>query len=577
MSEYYISQSVTDSDYIYIDYGADNTGTFNVRVSIANESTGATILGSTIIAANGGYAYGTVLSSGLSPSTTYTFVMTIRKASDYSFLGTRTISATTDAAPLPTPPSWSANFPSGTVGADYSGSATATIPGGGSWGFLSAPSIPGLSLSYNGTTGFTLSGTPTSAGTYSFSARATDDFGQTADESWSISIAAPPQPSWNSTSFGSGKVNTFFSGSISASNATSVSASPTSIAGMNITSSGSSLTLQGTPNAPGTFTTTVTAVGVTGSTPAVATASVVISPLAPPVWSDQTLSSNFIVGTPYSDGVSATNSPTYSISAGSLLSGISLNTSTGAVTGTPTTSQAYSFTIRAANSDGAITASFSGSTSAVPVWVDQTLAAFSKQRAYSDGVAATNSPTYSVTTGSLPVGISLNASTGAVTGTPTGTGSYSFTITASNSFSSINASFSGTIKTPPNWLDNTLGSFINGIEFSDSVSADNSPTYSVTSGSLPAGISLNSSTGVVSGTPSGSVGTSYSFTITASNSDGSISQAFSGSIQPDLGGNLKLYIDGAWSDKEVYTYSGSAWVRGTVYVYNGTAWSKSVF
>lgn len=568
--------SLTTTNQIgYSWFAANDNYSFNIRVSVANETTGTTLVGSTVVAPNIGIG-GTDVHSGLSPGTTYTLVLTIRRASNFELLGTRTTFVTTNVQ-TPSPPSWSANFPSGTVGVGYSGSATATFPGGGSWGFLTAPSIPGLSLSYNGSTGFTLSGTPTSAGTYTFSARATDDFGQVTDASWSITISAPVQPSWDSTSFGSGKIGNFFSGTISASNASSVSASPTSIAGMNITASGSSLTLQGTPSATGTFSTTVTANGGAGTTPAVATASVSISPLTPPSWTDQTLAQTFTVGAFYSDGVSATNSPTYSISAGSLPSGISLNPSTGAVTGTPTTSQSYSFTIRAANSDGAVTASFSGSTSAVPVWTDQTLAAFSQNRTYSDAVSATNSPTYSITAGSLPVGISLNTNTGAVTGVPTGTGSYSFTITATNSFSSIAANFSGTILLPPNWIDNQLGSFINGVAFSDSVSANNTPTYAVTSGALPAGISLNSSTGVVSGTPTGSVGTSFSFTITASNSDGSISQAFSGTIQPDLGGNLKLFIDGAWSDKEVYTYSGTDWVRGTVYVYNGTSWSKSVF
>jgi hypothetical protein len=182
-----------------------------------------------------------------------------------------------------------------------------------------------------------------------------------------------------------------------------------------------------------------------------------------------------------------------------------------------------------------------------------------------------------VSAGTLPVGISLNSTTGAVTGTPTGTGAYNFTIRAANSFGAITANFTGNIKLPPNWIDNQLGSFINGVAYSDSVAASNSPTYSVSAGTLPAGISLASSTGVVSGTPTGSVGTNVSFTITATNTDGSISQAFTGTIQPDLGGNLKLFANGAWSDKEVYAYDGTTWVRGTVHIFNGTSWSKSVF
>jgi predicted hotdog family 3-hydroxylacyl-ACP dehydratase len=297
----------------------------------------------------------------------------------------------------------------------------------------------------------------------------------------------------------------------------------------------------------------------------------------PPLWVDNVLADTFAVGTPYSDSVSATNSPSYTITAGALPAGISLNSVTGAVTGTPTTAGVYSFTIRAANADGAVTATYSGTVTAVPAWTDQTLGNFLQGRAYSDGVVATNSPSYSVTAGTLPAGTSLNSATGLITGTPTGTGAYSFTITATNTYGSITANFSGTIKLPPNWIDNQLGSFITGVEYSDSVTASNSPTYSVTTGSLPAGISLASSTGVVSGTPTGAVGTSYSFTITATNADGSIAQDYSGTIQPDLGGNLKLFADGQWSDKEVYVYDGTTWVRGTVYLYSGTAWSKSVF
>lgn len=47
-----------------------------------------------------------------------------------------------------------------------------------------------------------------------------------------------------------------------------------------------------------------------------------------------------------------------------------------------------------------------------------------------------------------------------------------------------------------------------------SATSDSTITYSVTSGSLPTGLSLNSSTGVISGVPTGSA-TTYNFTITA--------------------------------------------------------------
>ncbi|PWA05160.1 hypothetical protein DB895_07575 [Flavobacterium psychrotolerans] len=53
--------------------------------------------------------------------------------------------------------------------------------------------------------------------------------------------------------------------------------------------------------------------------------------------------------------------------------------------------------------------------------------------AFSYSIVATNTPTsYAVASGTLPTGLSLNTSTGAITGTPTASGSSSITVTATN-------------------------------------------------------------------------------------------------------------------------------------------------
>ena len=56
------------------------------------------------------------------------------------------------------------------------------------------------------------------------------------------------------------------------------------------------------------------------------------------------------------------------------------------------------------------------------------------------------------------------------------------------------------------------------------------PTYAVTAGTLPAGLTLNTTTGVISGTPT--TAGAYSFTVTATNSAGSFSRIFSGTVNP---------------------------------------------
>lgn len=221
-----------------------------------------------------------------------------------------------------------------------------------------------------------------------------------------------------------------------------------------------------------------------------------------------------------------------------------------------------------------------GSTPACPTyppsWSDNTLGGFQVGTAYSDAVAATNmsySGTYSVSSGSLPGGISLNSSTGAVTGTPTVAGAYSFTITASNSYGSINSSFSGTVAAapayPPTWTDNSLAAFVVGQTYSDSVAATDmsySGVFSVSSGSLPAGISLNTGTGAVTGTPTSNV--NYAFTLTATNTYGSVNQAFSGTV----GGGLSVYDGTSWYKGPVKVYNGSTWDVATVKTYNGSTW-----
>ena len=75
------------------------------------------------------------------------------------------------------------------------------------------------------------------------------------------------------------------------------------------------------------------------------------------------------VGVPYTSALVASGGTppyTYSITSGSLPPGLSLNTSTGAITGTPTTAGTYNYTAQAIDSTGAIGNSSCGITVAPP-------------------------------------------------------------------------------------------------------------------------------------------------------------------------------------------------------------------
>ncbi len=171
---------------------------------------------------------------------------------------------------------------------------------------------------------------------------------------------------------------------------------------------------------------------------------------------------------------------------------------------------------------------------------DSTLATITYGESFSDQLVA-NAPAgsratrYNITSGSLPSGLVLDSRTGVVSGTSDASESYAFTVTASNPNGSVSESYTGATADAPTWSVNTLGDFLDSVSYSDSVSATARPaaTYSVSAGSLPSGISLNTSNGTFSGTPSGA-GNAFSFTITATNAAGSVSQDFSGNIIQNL-------------------------------------------
>ena len=157
-----------------------------------------------------------------------------------------------------------------------------------------------------------------------------------------------------------------------------------------------------------------------------------------PTWSDEVLGRPR-VGTAYSDQVVANNAAAtdaYSV-VGLPANGLSLNSNTGAITGTPVDTSSFSFTITAKNSDDdTITKSYTLTPLApLAVWSDQILTTTTVRvnQPYTDGVAATNAVSYALQTpDTLPPGLTLNTSTGAITGTPTTTGTYSFRVVASN-------------------------------------------------------------------------------------------------------------------------------------------------
>lgn len=148
--------------------------------------------------------------------------------------------------------------------------------------------------------------------------------------------------------------------------------------------------------------------------------------------------------------------------------------------------------------------------------------AYSQTLGASGGVAPYS---FSVTAGALPAGLTLSSG-GALSGTPTAGGSFNFTATATDS-SPFPGPFAGSqaytlVVTPPTIVlpPTSLAGGSVGSAYSAGITAASGGTapysYAVTAGALPGGLTLNTTTGAITGTPS-SAGT-FNFSITATDS-----------------------------------------------------------
>jgi hypothetical protein len=125
-----------------------------------------------------------------------------------------------------------------------------------------------------------------------------------------------------------------------------------------------------------------------------------------------------------------------------------------------------------------------------------------------------------------------------------------------------------TITPLPAFTDSTIVPTANvGFSYLDSVAATSTTGYSVFSGALPSGINLNTSTGVIAGTPT--VGGNFNFIIRASN-------AFGNANTPALSINVfsgaRVWNGTSFISGTNESWNGTAFVTSTTRVWNGSNW-----
>lgn len=221
-------------------------------------------------------------------------------------------------------------------------------------------------------------------------------------------------------------------------------------------------------------------------------------------------------------------------------------------------------------------------------WSDNTLTLTARKgTAYSSTVSA--SYVNSWNDGILPSkGLSFTqgtsttgSSTSTLSGTPNDYGDLTFTLTPYNADSVAGTQYTYTIAIADvalSWSDQILTSstVVQNESYTDGVSVTAGPTttYSVQSGSLPDGVTLNSSTGVISGTPT-TAGT-YNFVIRATNGTGETLDTSTLTIIVDAaGGYAKVWDGSAWANGVAYIYNGSTWSEATIQVRGANTWANS--
>jgi hypothetical protein len=189
--------------------------------------------------------------------------------------------------------------------------------------------------------------------------------------------------------------------------------------------------------------------------------------------------------------ISATNSPT-SFAASGLPAGLSLNSTNGVISGTPTEVGQYIVALTASNAGGDGTGTLTLTVNPNPnaPVIGGTLSATGQLGTPFDyQITASSSPTSYLAEG-LPAGLSLHPTTGRITGTPTVAGSFAVLCTALNGVGSDTKTLNLSIKNPS--LTISVGQLIG---FSANVgSASSGQTYTVSGADLSGAVTVTAPT-----------------------------------------------------------------------------------
>ncbi len=195
------------------------------------------------------------------------------------------------------------------------------------------------------------------------------------------------------------------------------------------------------------------------------------------------------------------------VSNGTLPAGMTLS-SGGVLSGTPTVSGTSSFTVELSDSNGVRTTQALSLTASVLAITSASMDEGYTGQPYTYTLTASGGPspfTWSVT--GLPPGLSYDTSTGVVSGSPVAAGTTSISVRVTDSLNRVaTRGLSLIIYAPPQVSTTALANGFVNVLYNQPLDATNGKppyTWSITSGTLHAGLAFNASTGVwaITGTP----------------------------------------------------------------------------
>lgn len=469
------------------------------------------------------------------PTVVGTYSATIMVADAFGDSATETLSLKVTYPQLAITP---VTLPTGYVGSVYTATTLAATGGSGtgySFALQNGSSLPaGLTLSSAGK----ITGTPTAAGTSTFTVVVTDSASNTATLAMSI-IVKPGITISTATTLPTAYVGSAYAQMVAATGGSgtgytwTVASGSTLPSGLTLSTAGD---LSGTPTAAATASFTIQVTDSASNT-AKSTFSLTISPgisittsttlpygYQNAVYSPVTLAATGGSGAPYTWTWAAA-------SGSSVPAGLALSTA-GVISGTPTASG--DFTIAITAKDGAsntATANFTLKVEATVAVTSTTLPSGTINVAYSTTLTASGGSgtgyTWAVTAGAsslTTLHLSLS-SAGVLSGTPTSTGSANFTVQVTDSQSHTGtANLSVSVYNALTVTTTTLPAAGAGVAYSQQLNAGGGSgtgyTWSTTGTSNLSSFNLSLSTaGVISGTPSTSGTASFTAKVTDSASN----------------------------------------------------------